>query len=545
MNIFRIKFLRISGCTAPGGHPPIFKGSMHSSTMTCRVRRFAGSVRLRTAAVVATLLLVPGAVSAAVRSFSIQELNAEAARVVGADIRVEGRIAVYGKTELRFKNCELRFVSETPLPLMNNRLPNLEVTGQIVREEGRLIFRMRDLREVPADKDVLRQKRRDIRNSDDPEKWYALGKWADGRGLFYKDQLLLEGAAEAFQHGLELEHRSARDSPAALKRMLETDRGFPLPEEFRQQLIHETFVLAWKGTRKDSGETLRSLADSLGRELPGATAPAELVDLELRKRYFADPLAVYKAADAAARRKIHRLLYADVLLRVVSGQLAPDGSNGFEIADQLDRLLPEEHTRAESLRDRALAARAQEIGKLSRSDLLALAQQYRDRLQIKQADQVIESWLTLRRRRLDADDVEGLLQLSEEYRLLLNRSDAADRLLMDVSRRHPEAAEVAGRLQKAGYRLHDGQWLTQEQFAARPEGRVEQAIREGRIEPGMTAGQVRRALGEPLSLARAITAGVVTEVWSYGQPDTSRLVVRLVRKRRQTEATVVDVGQAR
>jgi hypothetical protein len=72
---------------------------------------------------------------------------------------------------------------------------------------------------------------------------------------------------------------------------------------------------------------------------------------------------------------------------------------------------------------------------------------------------------------------------------------------------------------------------------------LERAIREGRVEPGMTAGNVRRALGEPLSKARAATAGQVTEIWTYGLSDASRLVVRLMKRAEQKESTVVDVTQ--
>jgi hypothetical protein len=494
---------------------------------------------------VAYVLLCAGLeAEGAVRLFSVQEFNAESDKVLGAEIRVEGRVAVIDPRELRFRNCDMRFIVQQALPVFTSRLPNVEVTGQVVREQGRLVFHVRSLREVSGDMDVFYQKRREVRRAESPEKWYELGIWAERRGEFYKDQSLLGAASEAFHHGLSLEHRTARDSPAGLRKLLDRDRGFALPDEFRQQVLHEIYVVQWRSRRGEAGEALQELAEGMARELPGAAEPAEVVDVAERKRYLDDPLAVYEAADADTRRRLNRLLYADVLVRLLRAQLAKDGGNGFEVADKLDKLVPEEHALAESLRDKALAARSAEVGTLSRSEVLALADKYRARSQTKQAADVIESWLTLRRRRLDPNDVEGFLQNADEYRTLLDRPDAAARMLIELHKRHPEATEIVERLQKAGYRQHDGQWLTAEQFAARPEGQIEKAIREGRVETGMTAGQVRRALGEPLSLSRALTAGEVTEIWGYGRPGSSRLIVRLVRTRRQQEATVVDFGQA-
>jgi hypothetical protein len=263
----------------------------------------------------------------------------------------------------------------------------------------------------------------------------------------------------------------------------------------------------------------------------------------LLKKYLAEPLETYASADASERRKIHRLLYADLIMRAIVARLEDDASNGFEIADQIDRVIPEQHSRAEEYRDRALKSRAAEIDKLTRAQVIELAEEYRSRQKPKQADQVLESWLTKRLRALDPDDTEGLLDVTNDYRRLLRQEALADRLLIEAWKRNPKVGDIIERLKELGYRLFEGSWLSAAEFSDRPEGHLEQAIRQGRIETGMTAGNVRRALGEPLSKARAATAGQVAEIWTYGLSDASRLVVRLVKRTDQKESTVVSVAQ--
>jgi hypothetical protein len=283
----------------------------------------------------------------------------------------------------------------------------------------------------------------------------------------------------------------------------------------------------------------------MAQELPGATDSLNFWPADLWKRYELSAQETYAAADPAGRQRIHRLLYVDVLLRAITPRLAADGSNGFEIADEIDRLIPEQHAVAEKFRDRALAARAAEVEKLTRSQMLDLREQYRERGQTQVAGRLIESWLTLRIRALEPDDTEGLLELTEDYRRLLKRDDLADRMLIEGWRRNPKASDLVERLDKAGWRLVEGSWITESDFANRPEGRLDRAIRAGLVEHGMTLAQVRRSRGKPDSLSRSVTAGQVTELWSYAVSNESHLIVRFVKRPGQEEATVADVTQSR
>jgi hypothetical protein len=183
------------------------------------------------------------------------------------------------------------------------------------------------------------------------------------------------------------------------------------------------------------------------------------------------------------------------------------------------------------------------VDKLTRSQVVELAEQYRLLDKAKAADDLLTTWLTLRQRGLDPDDTEGLLGLSEDFRQLLRRDDLANRLLIDGWSRNPKAADLSERLEKAGYHLFDGQWLSDTEFNNRPEGKLEKAIRAGLVEPGMTASQARRSRGQPDAISRSASAGQVLELWTFKNADGTKLIVRLVRRAAQSEMAVAEVTE--
>jgi hypothetical protein len=500
----------------------------------------------------AVVLLLAGAGSARAETWSvmqfedkIREWKAEQKLPPPLTYTVEGRVSLYSKDRLRLLRCEVPFLSKTELPRFSSKLPNVEVTGKIVVDSrtGEYSFDIGSVREVASDLERFIELQRKARQQP-AEKWYELGRWAETRGEFYKDSALLARGEDAYRQAIELERKDlARQNPQALLDLAEKSSKYRVGLALRQELIHEAFYRLWKSSQNRPRAELEDLARRMADQLPGSTERMTYWPDELLKKYLAGPLETYASADAATRRKIHRLLYADVIVRSIAPRLEANAANGFQIAEEIERLIPEPHPRAEEFRDRALKSRAAEIEKLTRSQVLELAEKYRSRNEPREADQVLESWLTKRLRALDPDDTEGLLDLTDDYRRLLKQEALADRLLIEAWKRNPKAGDIIERLKKLGYHLFEGTWLSASEFSDRPEGQLERAIREGRVEPGMTAGNVRRALGEPLSKARAATAGQVTEIWTYGLSDASRLVVRLMKRAEQKESTVVDVTQ--
>lgn len=463
---------------------------------------------------------------------------------------IEGRVSLYSKDRLRLygllKDPSVLFLSKSDLPELNRKWVN--VTGKIHVDprSGEYTFDIISAKEAPSDSEKFHEKRRKLRSNATAADWYELGRWAEIRGQFYKDDELLARSAEVYRHGIDIERKElAKDDPERLFALAEKSTSFQLPTTVAQELTHEAFhVLVQRSVDQPVSASVE-LARRMAEKLPGALEQPPFTPIELVKQYKIQPVATYAGADAAARRKLHRLLYTGVLLRTIVPELAADGSNGFEVADKIDKLVPEQHRLAEEFRDRALSARAAEVETLTRSQMLDLVDQYRKRGTPRPGEQLLETWLTLRLRKLDDDDTEGLLELTEEYRRLLKRNDLADRLLIDGWKRNPQARDIAERLEKAGYRLFEGSWISEEEFTNRPEGRLEKAIRAGSVEPGMTTGQVRRSRGKPDSFSRAVTSGQVTELWSYSLTDGSHLVVRFVKRAGQPEATVAEVAQVK
>ncbi|MFQ5733320.1 MAG: hypothetical protein ACE5KM_15370 [Planctomycetaceae bacterium] len=76
----------------------------------------------------------------------------------------------------------------------------------------------------------------------------------------------------------------------------------------------------------------------------------------------------------------------------------------------------------------------------------------------------------------------------------------------------------------------------------------ERAIRDGRVLPGMTPEQVRRAMaGAPQSILRAASSRSINEVWIFGRVGRTRTVVHFRRHRTQprSRARVTNVSNFR
>jgi hypothetical protein len=463
---------------------------------------------------------------------------------------VEGIIKGSSSERLRLEkaNEHVIFQLKTELPVLAHKRATVELTGKLhfSKQKREFTFDVLAVREVPSDLDKFHDMRRKL-PQDSPEKWYDLGQWAKTRGTFYNDAQLLTRSDEAYRQGFDLERKAlARDDPEGLLTLVEKARKFQLSSALRGELAHEAFHLLCAKSGKLPPAALEDLAERMTGYLQDCKkVPDRPLHSELMKNYKDRPLETYAAADEATRKKIHRLLYSDLKLRTITPGLAADGSNGFEIAAQIDQEVPEQKRLAESFRDRALAAMAADIDNMTRSQMLDLADRYRERQRNKEADRLIESWLTLKIRALDADDTEGLLELTDEYKKLLKQYDFANRLLIDAWKRNPKATDIAEQLEKDGFHRDGNNWLSAAEYNNRPEGQIEKAIRAGRVEPGMSPSQVRRSLGEPAAQARVVTAGQVTEVWRYEVSESIHLIVRFVRRAGQTEMAVIDVSSPR
>jgi len=495
----------------------------------------------------AAMLLVSAeeAVWGAGKVLFVEEFNALKAQwpdMLGRHLRIEGRYALMGKNLLRLKKCDLSFRSREDLPKLSGRSRTVEVSGRLTRENGKLFFLVEELLELPTDMEQLRKGRGRL----DPSKaqqWYRLAAWAEHRAKFYDDVELAQEARKVYRDGVRIERSRLRENnPRGLFALAEKAAKFGLDESVSLELIHEACFLLWKeAERSNEVKSLRQVAATVAEKLPGARAPLSAPSEELRKRYLADPVATYEKADASTRKLLHRILHNEILLAAILKDAAPDGRNGMEVAAEIETQLPEYREMALAYRQRGIAYRAAHITAASRAEMLELVELLKKDGQPERARALILRWLQAQEKTLRQDGPDGLRRLAMEYETLLQDKQTAVKFLVEAYRLSQGAREIAAELERRGYRRAGQRWVTLKEFAKTPEGRIAQAMREGRVVEGMTAEQVRKTLGAPSFVGRAATDGVFAEVWVYGENRGSRLAIHLSRPLSSRDLKVVAV----
>ena len=219
--------------------------------------------------------------------------------------------------------------------------------------------------------------------------------------------------------------------------------------------------------------------------------------------------------------------------------VSADGRDGDQIAEKIERLIPEEATLAEQQRGLRLAYRVAHLSTETRADVENLAARLRERGQDDVARQALLQWIKSHELRLKGDGVIGLLRLADEYLSLLNNEAVAVEYLSDAYRIDPTFEEVKTKFASLGYQWQKSRWIKGNSSNSNSANPTPQAPTG--ISKGMASAELRKLLGEPGSLSRAITSRGITEVWSFGPAGGSRLVVRLEQKGRDTEPKVTAV----
>ena len=490
-------------------------------------------------------LCLPQGLPAAGRVFPVQEFEEIREKWIGLETTVEGRRQAYDETLIKLKNSSIAFKPQGKLPKLQRRGANLRLTGTLEKVDSRLVFHVKSIEEVPGDLEQYLAREREI-NKTDPAQWYALSKWVEGRGNFYDDATLLEKAQEANRKGFDIERRQLpdNDDPARME-LAARSKELGLPDTVRQELVHEAYVLRRKALLdEDEPAAEEQLLTDMEQDLPGCTDPFKVDNPALRERYRLDPITVYAETKPPERPTLHRLLWSGLTLSRLERQLKPDFQNGFEIAEKIDEQIPEFHTLAETYRDKVLERRVLNVENMTRGEVLKLRKDYIDRQQPGLGEIAVEAWLRSKQKKLASDDIEGLLGLADQYEELLKQPQTKLRLIRQAAEVHPESAELIERMTKMGHRRTGDKWITDAEFRAIPEGRLQQALQEGRVEIGMTAAQVRRSLGVPATTTRIAARGIVNEIWSYQSPGSAQpLMIYLIRRLPAVESTVVGVDR--
>jgi hypothetical protein len=484
--------------------------------------------------------------------------------LVGSSFRIEGHYTIAVKDYVKLKNCDLIFRSSKPLPKLSSGSKVVEISGRLAKDtdNGKLYFQIDQLKELPSDLVTFQQREASLSRGP-PKDLYDLADWATTRGKFYDDKELLKRAKAAKLKGFSIERRDLKEVTAAtLRGLAERARHLQLDEPLRFELLHESLWLEWESVRKAAEKSNTNPDDidpaqdppwrflkQLDSELPGATTRSDDVKPLVANEYRRNPITSYRTASESNRRVMHRLFHMEVALAAIARLTKPDGSNGVDIADRLDQLVPEQHDQAEKLRDGELAFLAKNAGTLARTQLQELLQRCRDRQQDALAKEAIQGWLARRELSLRKSGVSGLIQLSDDRWSLLQEPIAAGEPLLEALPQTPNNVDVIERLKKLGFQEVNGRWTHPQQTPqaniapATPmaEAEIDRNIRLGVPKIGMTPEELLRCLGAPSSITRIATSGRTTEMWIYREGAAVRHTMTLERRLNRRQAAVIAI----
>jgi hypothetical protein len=454
----------------------------------------------------------------------------------GVSMKIEGRYSVFSSTLLRFLQCaDLNFVwfkedEQFPIETGAVHSRNLEVFGHFAMRSGKPTFLVRQVRVLPSDDDSLRERKEAIFESP-AAAWYALGDWAAARGGFYGDQDLTRQSQELYAEGLRREQSLLPEDDLDRRLALVPKyQQYSLPEEDRLEFVHAALAHRWLSLKgaNPTAKTLDELSDRVAGNLRDCKVALTPQEAPLRDRWAHDPIAAYRTANSNERLHMNRAFWCEVRSAYLDAWAKERNRDSQQLADRIDRELPEFHARAELLRSRALDERLADAVHLTRDEVITLAEQFQRRGQPEKALLAKRSWVQAKEERLVKEGrPSDLMQAAHEYQSLLDDNASAARLLMQASKIAPDVKEISSQLERLGYKRVDGKWLTAAEVAALPVDPFLKAAEAGRY-TGMTREQIRKVFGAPDSRTRSVAAGRLSEVWIYDQGAKSRLAIHFV-----------------
>jgi hypothetical protein len=455
----------------------------------------------------------------------------------GLPMKIEGRYLIFSSKLLRFMKCEdLNFVwydDEQPFPVDVSALRSrtIEVYGRFALQSEKPIFRVERVRELPSDAETLRVRKFTLVDAS-PAAWYALGDWALARGTFYGDFEMEAEARRLYSEGIQRELATLSDEALDAKIALSQKfRKYGLGDPDRIAFVHTALVRRWlaiKPTNVPVGD-LERLSDRISENLHGCRTPLDSRAANLSDRYRHDPVGLYRDSAAATRLRLNRIFYSEVRFPYLQAWAREKNLDGMQLADAIDREVPEFHAQAEKLREQSLDERLVAAATLSRSDVLKLAERFTQRGQPEKALQAKKAWVVAGDERVRKEGrPDDFIQAAHEHQSMLDDDEGAAKLLIDASAISPEMKEISEQLDRLGWTRVNGRWMTRAQAAVLPPDPAKRAADEGRL-VGMSRDQVRKVLASrPDSVTRVISAGRLDEIWIYNQGAGTRLAVHFI-----------------
>ncbi len=486
--------------------------------------------------------------TAAENVWSVQKLNLNKPwdKFIESTMRIEGRVGSFGGGQLRLLRCEAKFAVENSKLRSVSPKNTVELKGRFKKEGSKLEFVVDDLKVVSGYAEQYESRALKLKRAS-AEEWTELGDWASQLGQFYDDADLMKKANEAYTRAIEAQYESLKPTDSegrfSLAKKIEE---WKLPARRKMELIHEGLRIQWQSLQKAEPAdpaTWQTFADGLKDHLDGTQEVFLKIPRDLKETYDQDPIATYRKANDELRSQLHRLFFVAVIRKRLLHGAASDGRDGDSIAEKIDQLIPEEALLAEYQRKLRLAYRLANVATATRSEVENLSANFLERAQPAEAKQALTQWVKAHELRLKGDGVIGLKQLADEYLTLLNNEPVAVEYLTDAYRIDPTDDEVKSKLSALGYQWRNSRWL--KGVASKPDVSASMSESPSGINTNMTATDLRKLLGQPSSLSRAITSRGITEVWCYGPAGSSRLVVRLEQKGRDVDPKVTAVSNPR
>lgn len=465
-------------------------------------------------------------------------------KLLGVPQTLEGRISTFNSLSLRFRNCPIPFYYAGKTPRLDNSVQNVEVTGHLARENGRLLFKITDLEKMPDDLEyfVVEESKIDLTN---PREWYSLGDWASNRAEFYNDDELKKQAQEAYRKGVKAEYNQLIvKQPETLLKLADRVREYKLNPQLSRELQHEALVLEWDQLQKQSQADEKPLRNQLLKLFPIAKTPQDKDNPQEREQYLKNQTEIFKQSDEAKQNRLLRWFYAEIVLKGILKNLAKGGSNGFEIAASIAKELPERTDLVQKYQEMQLDFDFNRVDELPRQYVLDLSQEFQKRGDKDKAKQTLANWIESRRKKLDPNDADGRVRLARDLMELTDDKQAAAKVLLRAWELNPKSTEASVLLARLGFMLQKDQWLNPEEVKEFRDDPIRRAIRNGTVVAGMNRDQVQKVLGAPTQIGRSISGGKINELWIYGEASSQSLVIQLSRKRRSDELTVVRIRNA-
>ncbi len=170
---------------------------------------------------------------------------------------------------------------------------------------------------------------------------------------------------------------------------------FGLPDHDRIAVVFEAFVNRWLvlQAKNPTVADLDQLSARLSENLRGCRTPLDGSAKGLAERFQKDPAALYRDASPATRLKLNRALYTEIRYASLQAWAKKKSQDGLQLADAIDREVPERHAEADKLREQTLDERLASAATLSRSDVLKLAERFNQRGETEKATQAKKTWV--------------------------------------------------------------------------------------------------------------------------------------------------------